>query len=218
MTKSPNPKLLGILEGMTCPKILSYNLYICQPSACCRLFYGGAFATACLQVLRGLKANAILTGNMQSSQHKRFKLSASSAAAIYSAACANSTQHSSAAGSASVLEHTPNNNQAAGYAMNQNNSDIVLPKSAEKAIGHKKQHVQEESAAVSGGQAKHNCFGSEKLSEEERKTRKRAKKQKQKQAQEDNPVLKAREKEKRAKRKAVKKVKATTSVLAIKRV
>lgn len=214
MTESPKPKLLGILEGMKCHKTLSYDLHICQPVSCCRLFHGGVLTTACLQVLRGLKANPILTGNMQSSQHKRFKLSASSAALIHAAAGANSMQHSSVAGSASVLEHIPTNNQAAAHAMSQNTSAIVLRKSAGKAVGHKKQHVQEGNAAVSGGHMKHDCIGSEKLSEEERKARKIAKKQKQKQAQEDNPVLKAREKEKRAKRKAVKKVKATRSVLA----
>jgi len=179
------------------------------------LFRSGALSTAFLQVLRGLKANAILTGNMQASQHKRFKLSASSAAVIHAATGASFMLYSSAAGTASILEHIPKNNQAAAHAESQNTSAIVLAKSAGKAIGHKKQHAQEGKAAVSGGRTKHNCTGSEKLSEEERKARKRAKKQKQKQAQEDNPVSKAREKKKRAKRKAMKKAKATTIVLAI---
>ena len=168
--------------------------------------------------MRGLKANAILTGNMQSSKHKRFKLSASSAMAIKAAAGASSMQHSGAADCASMLAHIPRNSLAAAYARSQDTSAFVPPKSAGKAIGQKEQHAQEGNAALSGGHMKHKCIVSEKLSEEERKARKRAKKQKQKQAQEDNPVLKAREKEKRAKRKAVKKAKATTSVLAIKRV
>ena len=146
-----------------------------------------------LQVLRGLVANAILTGNMQASQHQRWKLSAS------------------ATGSGSISK-VAQKKLAADLKQDGNAGAETAALSAQRPHNSatdfgEKQPAYSCSAMGSGKEVTPGCTESAKLPEEERKARKRAKKQRQKQAARMDPLRRAQEKDKRTKRRCAKKAK-----------
>ena len=177
-----------------------------------------------MQVLRGLKANAILTGNMQPSQHKRFKLSGSKLESSQGqqngvpAACTPGHQIKFKA----VQKQSPSAAKKASIALTLKRGSGVV---AEGSVGGLLDEPGIIHASSESNKSKHDKAngnddsdeqkvpnGCDKLSDEERKARKRAKKQRQKQAQQNDPARKAREKENRARRKALKKGNASGSV------
>lgn len=181
-----------------------------------------------MQVLRGLKANAILTGNMRPSQHKRFKLSGSKPESSSGqqngvpAACTPGHPIKSGSTPEAVQNQSPSALQKANNALTLKGGSAVVAEGSvgglldEPGITHassesnKSEHDKANGDDDSDEQKVPN--GCDKLSEEERKARKRAKKQRQKQAQQKDPARKAQEKENRARRKALKKGNASGSV------
>jgi hypothetical protein len=173
-----------------------------------------------VQVLRGFKANAILTGNMPPSRHKRFKLSGSkpeSSNGQQNGAPAARTpghQFKSESTPAPMQQQSPSAGKRASIAFPSKGSGVVVEGSVgglpdETGIVHtssERSKSKHKKGYGDGDFDEHKVpNGCDKLSEEERKARKRAKKQRQKQAQKSDPARKAREKENRARRRALKK-------------
>ena len=174
-----------------------------------------------LQVLRGFKANAILTGNMQPSRHRRFKLSGSkpefSNGQQNGAPAAHTPGHQFKPGStpAPVQQQSPSAGKKASVAVTFEGGFGVISEGSvgglpdETGVVHtssERSKSKDKKGNGDGGSDEQKVpNGCDKLSEEERKARKRAKKQRQKQAQRSDPARKAREKENRARRRALKK-------------
>ena len=177
--------------------------------------------TAWLQVLRGLKANAILTGNMPPSQHQRWKLSASKPAvgSVHAIeAGAASKQRGGAGAGAGALSgqrlHRNANAASGGSLKGHTTSDSSHPDKEGSVETAKKQPAQGSTAVGPSKLVTPDCIGSAKVSEVERRARKRLKKQRQKQAAQTDPAKKDREKEKRARRKSARKAKPPESASA----
>ncbi len=167
-----------------------------------------------LQVLRGLKANAILTGNMRSSQHQRWKLSGSDPAIASDSAMkgvANSIEHGVMGAGAGALSEQRVHDSATTASVSDFEGHALcascLPNKELNLDKTKKQPAHHSNAVVSSKLVTPGCTGSAKVSDEERRARKRVKKQRQKQAAQTDPVKKDREKEKRARRKSARKAK-----------
>lgn len=161
---------------------------------------------AWLQVLRGLKPNAILTGNMQPSQHKRWKLRGPSRNGQQQAA-AQSRMGACSGAKQTRLDSAKEPRAPTGAPQYESAGPCRGASSLE--AGEKYQQANCSDSVRRGLQEVQ--AGSEKPSAEERKARKRAKKQKQKQAAEADPARKAQEKAKKAKRKALRKARLSGS-------
>lgn len=158
-------------------------------------------------------ANAILTGNMQPSQHQRWKLSSSAPGSgnAQKKIAADLKQYGGAGAEIAALsEQKPHNRAAAapnGCPKKQQSSDSRLTRNNGLSdLGDKQPAIGCKATGSAKGLSL-DCTGSAKLSEEERRARKRAKKQRQKQATSMDPVRRDQEKEKRTKRRRAKKAK-----------
>lgn len=155
-----------------------------------------------LQVLRGLTPNAILTGNMRPSQHKHWKLRATTGEA------SDSQQQNTVADAQHLCSDTLKQSRPSTTATCEAGRKNSRERSHSCEGGSSAADRRPHDAQINGEESPRFApDGTEKLSEEERRARKRAKKLRQKLAQETDPERKAREKLKRAKRRALKKAK-----------
>ena len=155
-------------------------------------------------MLRGLTPNAILTGNMRPAQHKHWKLSAVKAGPSGSQQHGTATSADAEHCSCRTLEQTgPSSGATRKGGTKTSREASFVAKAGGSAAKAKLRNAQNSGE----GTPQSVPDGTEKLSEEERRIKKRAKKLRQKLAQETDPERKAREQQKRAKRRTLKKAK-----------